>query len=34
MVLSGMFIMAWNVRRTIVERGQVIDVPVMAPAHA
>jgi cytochrome c oxidase cbb3-type subunit I len=34
MVLSGMFIMAWNVRRTIAERGQVIDVPVMAPAHA
>jgi cytochrome c oxidase cbb3-type subunit 1 len=34
LVLSGMFIMAWNVRRTLVERGQVIDVPVLAPAHA
>ena len=34
LVLSGMFIMVWNVRRTIAGRGQVIDVPVMAPAHA
>jgi cytochrome c oxidase cbb3-type subunit 1 len=34
LVLSGMFLMAYNVRRTIVERGQVTDVPVMAPAHA
>jgi cytochrome c oxidase cbb3-type subunit 1 len=32
LVLSGMFMMAWNVRRTIVARGEVIDVPVMAPA--
>ena len=33
MVLSGMFIMVYNVRRTIVDRGAVIDVPVLAPAH-
>jgi cytochrome c oxidase cbb3-type subunit 1 len=33
MVLAGMFVMAYNVRRTLNERGAVIDVPVMAPAH-
>jgi cytochrome c oxidase cbb3-type subunit 1 len=33
LVLSGMFLMAYNVRRTIVARGQTIDVPVLAPAH-
>ena len=33
MVLAGMFVMVYNVRRTIVDRGATIDVPVLAPAH-
>jgi cytochrome c oxidase cbb3-type subunit 1 len=33
MVLGGMFLLAYNVRRTIKERGPVTDVAVMAPAH-
>jgi cytochrome c oxidase cbb3-type subunit 1 len=33
LVLSGMFLMAYNVRRTLQERGPLVDVPVMAPAH-
>jgi len=32
LVLSGMFMMAYNVRRTIVERGAVIEQAVLAPA--
>jgi cytochrome c oxidase cbb3-type subunit 1 len=33
LVLGGMFLLAYNVRRTIKERGPVTDVAVMAPAH-
>jgi cytochrome c oxidase cbb3-type subunit I len=32
MVLAGMFIMAYNVRKTIVARSAVIDSPVLQPA--
>jgi cytochrome c oxidase cbb3-type subunit 1 len=32
LVLAGMFIMSYNVRRTIQERGAMIAQPVMAPA--
>ena len=31
LVLSGMFLMAYNVRRTLVERAPVIDSPVLVP---
>jgi cytochrome c oxidase cbb3-type subunit 1 len=33
LVLSGMFIMVYNVRKTIAARAQVIDTPVLQPAH-
>ena len=32
MVLSGMFLMAYNVRRTLAERATIIATRVMAPA--
>jgi cytochrome c oxidase cbb3-type subunit 1 len=32
LVLAGMFVMSFNVRRTIQERGAMIAQPVMAPA--
>jgi cytochrome c oxidase cbb3-type subunit 1 len=32
LVLSGMFLMIYNVRRTIRERAPVIDTPVLVPA--
>jgi cytochrome c oxidase cbb3-type subunit 1 len=32
LVLAGMFLMIYNVRRTLRERGAQIDQPVMAPA--
>ena len=32
LVLAGMFLMIYNVRRTLAERGPQIDQPVMAPA--
>jgi cytochrome c oxidase cbb3-type subunit 1 len=34
LVLSGMFLMAWNVWKTVAGGAASRDVPVMAPAHA
>jgi cytochrome c oxidase cbb3-type subunit 1 len=34
LVLSGMFLMAYNVIRTLQQRAAVIEQPVMAPASA
>jgi len=33
LVLGGMFLMAYNVRRTVAEPGALIDTPVLVAAH-